>query len=107
LLIGMTSGFLIAFDKTLGQTLWELAGSYNTGSPSTTVAGNILSFQGSAGSNPAAASRGTLHGLDLATRTILWSFTRPTAEPNWPFGSVTPVNGGLWVDSYHALVKLQ
>jgi len=53
------------------------------------------------------ASRGTLHGLDLSTRTILWSFTRPTAEPNWPFGSVTPVNGGLWVDSYQALVKLQ
>jgi outer membrane protein assembly factor BamB len=105
--IGMTSGFLIAFDKNVGQTLWELPGNYNTGSPSTMVAGNILYFQGSPGSNPAAASRGTLHGLDLATHTILWSFKRPTAEPNWPFGSVTPVNGGLWVDSYQALVKLQ
>ena len=31
----------------------------------------------------------------------------PTAEANWPFGFVTPVEGGLWVDSYQALVKLQ
>jgi len=51
--------------------------------------------------------RGTLHALDLDTRTVLWSFSRPTAEPNWGFGSVTPVDGGLWVDSYQALVKLQ
>jgi len=32
---------------------------------------------------------------------------RPTAEANWPFGYVTPVDGGLWVDSYQALIKLQ
>jgi hypothetical protein len=31
----------------------------------------------------------------------------PTAEPNWSFSFVTPVDGGLWVDSYQALVKLQ
>ena len=37
----------------------------------------------------------------------LWSFSRPTAEPNWPFGYVTAVEGGLWVDSYQALIKLQ
>ena len=41
------------------------------------------------------------------TRAVLWSFSRPTAEANWPFGFVTPVDGGVWVDSYHALVKLQ
>lgn len=41
-----------------------------------------------------------LNALDLDTRAILWSFSRPTAEPNWPFGFVTPVGGGLWVDSY-------
>jgi hypothetical protein len=52
-------------------------------------------------------ARGTLHALDLDTRAILWSFSRPTAERNWPFGRVTPVNGGLWVDSYQALVMLQ
>ena len=56
---------------------------------------------------PAAAARGTLHALDLTTREILWSFTRPTQEANWSFGTVTPVDGGLWVDSYQALVKLQ
>ena len=50
---------------------------------------------------------GRLNAMDLETRAILWSFSRPTAEPNWPFGFVTPVDGGLWVDSYQALIKLQ
>jgi outer membrane protein assembly factor BamB len=104
--IGMTSGFLIAFDKATGRTAWEIAGQYTTSSPSTAVAGGVLYFQGSPGGKSAAA-RGTLHALDLATRNILWSFSRPTAEPNWAFGFVTPVDGALWVDSYQALVKLQ
>jgi outer membrane protein assembly factor BamB len=105
--IGMTSGFLIAFDKSSGRTVWEMAGQYSTSSPSTAVAGNVLYFQGSPNSKPAAAARGTLHALDLATRTILWSFSRPTAEAHWPFGTVTAVDGGLWVSSYQAPVKLQ
>ena len=79
-------------------TAWEVAGQYSVGSPSTAVAGRVLYFQG---------PRGTLNALDLDTRTILWSFSRPTAEANWSFGFVTPVDGGLWVDSYQALVKLQ
>ncbi len=49
---------------------------------------------------------GHLNALDLDTRAVLWSFSRPTAEPNWSFGYVTPVDEGLWVDSYQALVKL-
>jgi outer membrane protein assembly factor BamB len=106
-LIGLTNGFLIAFDKANGQTAWEIAGAYAESHPSTAVAGNVLYFQGSPSSKPAVASRGTLHALDLNTRTILWSFSRPTAEPNWAFGTVTPVDDGLWVDSYQALVKLQ
>jgi eukaryotic-like serine/threonine-protein kinase len=106
-LVGLTSGYLIAFDKTNGQTAWEIAGSYDESHPSTAVAGTVLYFQGSPSSKPAVASHGTLHALDLHTRTILWSFTRPTVEPNWPFGTVTPVEDGLWVDSYQALVKLQ
>jgi outer membrane protein assembly factor BamB len=104
--IGITSGFVIAFDKASGRTAWEIAGQYTTSSPSTAVAGGVLYFQGSPGGKSAAA-RGTLHALDLATRNILWSFSRPTAEPNWAFGFVTPVDGALWVDSYQALVKLQ
>ena len=40
------------------------------------------------------------------SRAVLWSFSRATAEKNWSFGTVTPVNDGLWVDSYKALVKL-
>jgi outer membrane protein assembly factor BamB len=106
-LIGLTNGFLVAFDKANGQTAWEIAGAYNESHPSTAVAGNVLYFQGSPSSKPAVASRGTLYALDLNTRTILWSFSRPTAEPNWAFGTVTPVDDGLWVDSYQALVKLQ
>jgi hypothetical protein len=71
------------------------------------VAGNVLYFQGSPDTRPATTPSGTLHALDLDSHTILWSFSRPTAERNWAFGHVTPVDGGLWVDSYQALVKLQ
>ncbi len=125
-LVGLSSGFLIAFDKASGQTAWEIRGQYRTSSPSTAVAGNVLYFQGHPGASPAAEVQGsiqysggrpvvtaaalppgTLHALDLDTRSILWSFSRPTAEANWPFGHVTPVDGGLWVDSYQALVNLQ
>ena len=106
-LIGMTEGFLIAFDKSSGATSWELAGQYPTTAPSTAVVADVLYFQGSPDSKRAASPRGTLHALDLRTRAILWSFSRPTAEPDWAFGSVTPFNGGLWVDSYQALVKVQ
>ena len=97
-LVGLTSNVMIAFDKASGKTAWEVAGQYRENAPSTAVADGVLYFQG---------SRGTLSALDLATRAVLWSFSRPTAEPNWAFGFVTPVDGGLWVDSYQALVKLQ
>jgi outer membrane protein assembly factor BamB len=104
---GMTSAFLITFDKNTGQTAWELPGKFRDTSPAMAVAGNVLYFQGSPDRRPAAASSGTLYALDLDSHTLLWSFSRPTAEPNWSFGHVTPVDGGLWVDSYQALVKLQ
>jgi outer membrane protein assembly factor BamB len=106
-LIGMTPDVLIAFDMASGKMAWQLAGQYSETSPAMSVAGNVLYFQGSPGVKPAVAPRGTLHALDLDTRSILWSFSRPTAEPNWAFGSVTPVDGGLWVNSYQALLKLQ
>ena len=106
-LIGMTGGFLNAFEKTSGRTAWQVPGEYYMSHPSMAVAGNVLYFQGSPKSKPAAAARGTLNALDLNTRAILWSFARPTAEPNWPFGWVTPVDGGIWVDSYSAMVKLR
>ena len=96
-----------AFDKASGGTVWELPGKYSVSSPSTAVAGNVLYFQGSPDIKRAVEARGALHALDLDTRAILWSFSRPTAERNWPFGHVTPINGTLWVDSYQALVKLQ
>lgn len=125
-LVGLSSGFLIAFDKASGQTAWEIPGQYRPSSPSTAVAGRVLYFQGHPGASPtaevqgwiqysggrpvvtaAALPPGTLHALDLDTRSILWSFSRTTAEANWPFGHVTPVNDGLWVDSYQAIVNLQ
>lgn len=105
-LIGTTSGYLIAFDTTSGAAVWEIPGKFGENSPSLAVAGNVLYFQGRL--DPKADdARGTLHALDLDTQKILWSYTRKTAEPNWSFGCVTPVDGGLWVDSYQALVKLQ
>ncbi len=104
---GMTSTFLIAFDKSSGRTVWDVPGKFVERSPAMAVAGNVLYFQGSPDSRPAAAPSGTLHALDLDAHTILWSFSRPTAERNWAFGHVTPIDGGLWVDSYQALVKLQ
>jgi outer membrane protein assembly factor BamB len=106
-LVGMTSGFLIAFEKSSGGTAWEIAGQYRDSSPALAVAGNVLYFQGSPGVRPGAAPGATLHALDLGSRSILWSFSRPTAEPDWPFGCVTPVDRGLWVSSYQALLKLQ
>lgn len=105
--VAMTNGFLTAFDQATGRMVWEVPGDYSPTQPSTAVAGNVLYFQGSPGTKPAAANRGTLYALDLETRTILWSYSRPTAEPNWAFGAVTPVDGGLWVNSYQALIKLQ
>jgi outer membrane protein assembly factor BamB len=106
-LIGMTSGFLIAFEMDSGRTAWEIAGQYRDTWPAMAVAGNVLYFQGSPGIKPAAAPGGTLHALDLESRRILWSFSHQTAEPNWPFGFVTPVDGALWVSSYQALLKLE
>jgi outer membrane protein assembly factor BamB len=125
-LVGLTKTALMAFDKASGATVWEIPGQYHANSPSIAVAGSVLYFQGHPGASPAdevqgrivysggkpvptapALPPGALHALDLDTRAILWSFSRPTAEPNWAFGFVTPVDGGLWVDSYQALVKLQ
>lgn len=103
LLVGNTAVSLTAFDKASGRTLWDIPGQYYENDMA--VAGNVLYFQGSPASKP--SPRGTLHALDLDTRNILWSFSRPTGEPNWPFGYLTPIDGGLWVDSYQALVKLQ
>ncbi len=125
-LIGVTRTALIGIDKASGATAWELGGQYRESAPSLAVAGGVIYLQGHPGAGPAdevqgrivysggkpvpsvpALPPGTLHALDLESRAILWSFSRPTAEANWPFGFVTPVDGGLWVDSYQALVKLQ
>ncbi len=125
-LVGVTPVSLMAFDKSTGRPAWQIPGQYRPTAPSTAVAGGVLYVQGHPGATPASEVQGRivyqggkpiepapvlpggrLNGIDLATRTVLWSFSRPTAEPNWPFGTVTPVDGGVWVDSYQALVKLQ
>ena len=125
-LVGVTPVSLMAFDKATGRRAWQVPGQYNENSPSTAVAGGVLYVQGHPGAKPTTEvqgrivyqggkpveqtpvlPRGNLNAIDLATRTVLWSFSRPTAEANWPFGYVIPVDGGLWVDSYQALIKLQ
>ena len=125
-LVGVTPVSVMAFDKATGRRAWQVPGQYRQNSPSTAVAGGVLYVQGHPGAKPAPEVQGRivyqggkpveqtpvlpgghLNAIDLATRTVLWSFSRPTAEANWPFGYVTPVDGGLWVDSYQALVKLQ
>ena len=125
-LIGVTPVALMAFDKATGRPAWQVPGQYRENAPSTAVAGGVLYVQGHPGAKPASESQGRivyqggkpveqapmlpgghLNAIDLETRTVLWSFSRPTAEPNWPFGYVIPVDGGLWVDSYQALIKLQ
>ncbi len=124
--VGVTPVSLMAFDKATGRPAWQLPGQYRPNSPSTAVAGGVLYVQGHPGAKPASEVQGRivyqggkpveqtpvlpggrLNAIDLATRTVLWSFSRPTEEPNWSFGYVTPVDGGLWVDSYQALIKLQ
>jgi len=125
-LVGVTPVAVMAFDKATGRPAWQVPGQYRQNAPSTAVAGGVLYVQGHPGAKPAPEVQdrivyqggkpveqapvlpgGHLNGIDLATRTVLWSFSRPTAEANWPFGYVIPVDGGLWVDSYQALVKLQ
>jgi outer membrane protein assembly factor BamB len=103
-LVGVNKGYLLAFAKASGQIAWEIAGEFLEDRPATAVAGNTLYFQGNPGLK---SGLSTLHALDLDSHDILWSFARPTRPPNWPFGHVKPVDGGLWVDSYQAIVKLQ
>jgi outer membrane protein assembly factor BamB len=51
-LVGLTPGYLIAFDKSSGKTAWEIPGQYRESSPSTAVAGRVLYFQGHPGAPP-------------------------------------------------------
>ena len=125
-LVGVTNVAVMAFDKASGRPAWQIPGQYQSNNPATAVAGGVLYVQGHPGAKPASEVQGRvvyqggkpvestpalpgghLNAIDLATRTVLWTFSRPTAEANWPFGYVTPVDGGLWVDSYQALIKLQ
>jgi hypothetical protein len=125
-LIGVTQVALVAFDKATGRRAWVMPGQYRQDERSIAAAGGVLYVQGHPGAKPTTDTSGRivyqggkpieptpvlpgghLNAIDLATRTVLWSFSRPTAEPNWSFGYITPVDGGLWVDSYQALIKLQ
>jgi outer membrane protein assembly factor BamB len=125
-LIGVTQVALVAIDKATGQRAWLIPGQYRQDERSVGVAGGVLYVEGHPGAKPTTETSGRivyqggkpieqtpvlpgghLNAIDLATRTVLWTFSRPTAEPNWSFGFITPVDGGLWVDSYQALIKLQ
>lgn len=103
--VGATPVSLLAFDKNTGRIVWELPGRFQQGSLSLAVAGSVLYFQG--GLDGAPSLPGTLHAFDMSTGTRLWSFTRRSRDPDWRFGTVLPVDGGVWVDAYAALLKLQ
>jgi len=104
-LIGATEVSLIAFEKGNGRIVWDLPGRFRPARLSLAVALPVLYFQG--GLDGAPDFPGTLHALDMTTGTRLWSFTRSTKDPDWNFGAILPVDGGLWVDAYAALLKLQ
>lgn len=106
-IVGMTHDYLLGFDKVTGRNVWEVPVKSPRSRRLSAVSGNVLYFHGSLSDDPKDLERGKLHALDLNTRQILWSFSRPTAEANWAFGNATPVAGGLWVDSYQAMVRLQ
>ncbi len=125
-IVGITRVALLAFDKSTGRRSWLLPGQYREDEHTIAVAGDVLYVQGHPGATPTTETSGRivyqggkpveqipvmpfgrLNAIDLKTRAVLWSFSRPTEEPNWPFGYVTPVDGGLWVDSYQALIKLR
>lgn len=103
--VGATEVSLIGFDARTGSIAWELPGSFQLEHLSLAVAAPVLYFQG--GLDGASAFPGTLHALDMSAGTRLWSFTRRSKDPDWRFGHVLPVDGGLWVDGYAALLKLQ
>lgn len=103
--VGATEVSLIGFDARTGRIAWELPGSFRIEHLALAVAGPVLYFQG--GLDGAPAFPGTLHALDMRTGTRLWSFTRRGKDPDWRFGHVLPVDGGLWVDGHAALLKLQ
>ncbi len=104
-LVAATEVSLVAFDKSTGEITGEIPGRFQASQLSLAVAGTVLYFQG--GLDGAPAFPGTLHAVDLSTGRRLWSFTRTGNDPPWRFGFVLPVDGGLWVDGYSALLKLQ
>jgi outer membrane protein assembly factor BamB len=104
-LVGATKTSLIAFDKDTGRIAWELAGAFKIDNMAFAAAGPVLYFQG--GLDGAPAFPGTLHALDMTTNTRLWSFQRTGKDPEWTFGHVVPVDGGVWVDGHAAMLKLQ
>lgn len=106
-IVGMAHVALIAFEPATGRIAWELPGRYRDDVPVIAAAGGVLYFQGSPDVRPAKSTVGTLHGLDLGTRTVLWSFARRDAEVDWSFGHPLPVDNGLWVDAHKALLRLR
>lgn len=106
--VGGTEVSLIAFDKATGQIAWELPGRFQIDRLALAVAGPVLYFQGGLDGAPhATKATGTLHAIDMASGTRLWSYTRPASAPSWSFGHLLPVDGALWTDSHSVVIKLQ
>ena len=106
-LVGVSAHALMAFEPATGRVVWDLPGEYDPRRASLASAGDVVYFQGRPQPKPAPKNSGTLHALDTRSRSILWSFDRTARSPNWVFGRVLPVDGGLWTDHYSVLLKLE
>ena len=111
LLAGFTGLFSIGHAAFLGVGAYTQAVLTNAGWPfplALAVAGPVLYFQGGLdGANGASKATGTLHALDMASGTRLWSYTRPATTPSWSFHFLLPVDGALWADTHSAMIRLQ
>ena len=125
-LIGLTRGAMMAFDKNSGLTAWQIPGQYGESAPSTAVSGRVLYFRviparspqgrhcpapsSTSAASPCSKSRcclpeNSMHSISIRARCCRRVRVLPLRRTGrW---LVTPVDGGLWVDSYQALVKLQ
>lgn len=107
LVIGVTTTFIGAFDAKTGRLAWKLPGTYRENVASLAVADGVLYFEGRVtGVDAASEDGGVLHALDLQTRAVLWTFAGGREVP-WSYSHILPFDGGLYVDTYKALLKLQ
>lgn len=107
LVLGITTTNVGGFDARTGRLAWKVPGAFREHVGQLAVADGVVYVEGRLASGDAAATNGdALHAIDLATRDVLWTFRHPS-EVSWPFSHMVPFDGGLYVDTYKVLLKLQ